>query len=314
MDDVVSLVEKIYHEIESRNNTLTRNPIPQSDEFTGKVASLFNLDQTKISELIQTLVNSFMIFSFDTVDENIPLGIKKVEGYALADGPLLERLKKACNEELELQYTNQFTIKLSCDKIRGEVASKWEQFNNTDVGRVFRMSIMLERCSRILEREIMKYGKRSQEKQFAAECAKLSNLESYLKKNSENKDSEWIDVGVQSAPAHPSAAKTAFHEKNSDGAKEKEADLKNPAFRATIEKTIRVYGVEFYSRTCFKNYQFSLMQKIIAENLISGEKNLSAVKEVLRKVRSNSDKDENLQKYAAEINQLDKMINEFMKR
>ncbi len=70
-----------------------------------------------------------------------------------------------------------------------------------------------------------------------------------------------------------------------------------------------MYGVEFYTRLCFRDYQFSVMQKIVEEGMISKENDLKAVKTLLDKARQNSDNDVKINDYAKEINELLKTIN-----
>ena len=82
----------------------------------------------------------------------------------------------------------------------------------------------------------------------------------------------------------------------------------------SIEKTLTVYGVEFYSRVCFREYQFGLIQKLIEDGHINERDDLMLAKKMLQKTRANSDQDLNLQKYAHDINDLEKLINEKIKK
>jgi len=72
--------------------------------------------------------------------------------------------------------------------------------------------------------------------------------------------------------------------------------------------------VEFYSRVCFREYQFTLVQKLIEDGHIADSDDLMQAKKMLQKTRANSDQDLNLQKYAHDINDLERIINDKLKK
>lgn len=299
---LIDCIDAVYRNIAETNRTLSRRSVPLSDDFAGRMSKSLNIPVTSVYFILSILSESHRIFSFPVVEEDCANKIPGIAGYVISDGHIISTLSGIYDGELETAYMKEFSAKLTSEAIRTEVASRRKDFNNTPAGRLAAISGMLRQCARTLEHDILKYGKKWQDRQFEEEIGKA------------NIPAEFFSVRKESG---------SFHEevKNCDSIKtpqkpagqHKEFDLKSEAARGTIEKTIRVYGIEFYARTCFKNYQFALLQKIIEENVVVLPADLTLIKEVLRRVRGESDKDLNLQKYAVEINALEKCINSRLK-
>jgi hypothetical protein len=81
----------------------------------------------------------------------------------------------------------------------------------------------------------------------------------------------------------------------------------------SIEKNLAVYGVEFYTRVCFREYKFPLMIKIVEDGLIKTREQMMILSKMIRALRSHADQDADLFKYANDINRLEKLVNEKLK-
>ncbi len=201
-------------------------------------------------------------------------------------------------------YSHEFSTKYSVERIIKEFIPKIQDYNNKPLGKIANVVINLMNIQSILERNIMLYGVKWQEKQLKTEI--------------ENSDPLNCFIELKGAGAEPGPDKEGRKEPGEGGRRSADAvkyeDISKYLSKNSIEKTLAVYGVEFYSRLCFREYQFPLVQKLIEEGIIHLKDDLKLVKKMLQKTRANSDQDLNLQKFAKDINSLEKLINEKIKQ
>jgi hypothetical protein len=226
-----------------------------------------------------------------------------VDAFVVTEGNVIKSLLDTYNDELVRVYSHEFSAKYSVERIIKEIVPKLEGFNNTPLGKIANIVINLMSLQSVLERNIMLYGQKWQEKQIKAEIEKGDPIDCFIdvvgavSAGRGNKDDD--------IPAEKSrrAVDTARYE-----------DLKKYLSKNSIEKALTVYGVEFYTRVCFREYQFTLIQKLVEDGFIEDVDDLTVTKKMLQKTRGNSDQDLNLQQYAHDINDLEKLLNEKIKK
>jgi len=302
MNDLEELLNAIYVDIRKRNTNRGLQAIPQSDEFYEQITKTYSLIPFAIPKLIKILVDSHKIFSFSIIEADRKERIRRVEGFVVAEGNIVKDLLERYSDELIRAYSHEFSAKYSVERIIKEFFPRLQEYNNTHLGMIANSVINLMGIQSNLGRNIMQYGVKWQEKQLRTEIANSDPIENFFESDAGMKltGTEESKKGEDQGPRATDAVKFE--------------DFKRYVTKNSVEKTINVYGIEFYSRVCFREYQFSLVQKLIEDGIVCEKEDLKLVKKMLQKTRSNSDQDLNLQKYANDINDLEKLINNKIKQ
>jgi len=303
MKDLEELLNAVYIEIRKRNSGRSPQAIPQSDEFFDFIMKKYSLIPFGIPNLIKILVDCHKIVSFKIIEADRKERIRRVEGLVVTEGNIVKSLLDSYSDELIKEYSHEFSTKYSVERIIKEFFPKLDAYNNTTLGKTANIVINLMSVQSQLERNIMQYNPKWQETQMKADIEKSEPISFFI----ENKD-------ARPAPQEPKAVAAVEEKSQRITDKVKYEEFKKYISKNTIEKTLAVYGIEFYTRVCFREYQFSLMEKLIEEEHIWDKDDLRLIKKMLQKIRANSDQDLNLQEYANDINSLEKLINAKIKK
>jgi hypothetical protein len=298
MKDLEELLNAVYIDIRTRNTGRTPQAIPQSDEFFDYIMKKYSLIPFAVPNLIKILVDSHKIISFKIIEADRKERIRRIDGFVVTEGNIVKSLLELFGDELIREYSHEFSTKYSIERIIKEFFSKLEEYNNTALGKTANIVINLMTIQSQIERNIMLYNPKWQEKQIKIEIEKSGPLSFFIEQEV-----------VKSVPVKNDAAMSAEEKSRRATDMSNYEEFKKYISRNPIEKTLTVYGIEFYVRVCFREYQFSLVQKLIEEEQIYYKEDLLTIKKMLQKTRSNSDQDLNLQKYAHDINDLEKLIN-----
>ncbi len=302
------LVEEIYFEIEKRNSKADDNSIPTSRDFFSHLGEKYNLDESKIPDLIGILVNSHKIFNFDIVKEDKSSNIECEYGFVIAEITIVNSLAKKFEKELVRVYFEEFEKHLSPQKIIDELKYSIDKYNNTILGMYGNIALNLSSYEETLKsdysytRDARRYSVDWKEKKFEKELNNAEEVDFYLKP----RDSEEIK---ESKPVLEK--KVIKKRRQVDKINDMEITINN--MKNSMEKNLAVYGIEFYTRVCFREYKFPLMIRIVEEGLVKTREEMQILSRMIRTLRSNADKDINLNKYANDINRLEKLVNKKMK-
>jgi hypothetical protein len=297
------LLTSIFTDIRKYNSNRTMQAVPQSDWFFEEIQDRYSLIPFTIPKLVKILTDSHKIFTFKIVEADGKERIRRVDGMVTTEGNIIKTLLGMYGDELVRAYSHEFSKKFSVERIIKEFFPKLDVYNNTHIGKVANIVIHLMSFESILERNIAQYNIKWQEKQLKAELEKSDLLSSFIDGGTAVSNSEGGDSGRASSDILRRAIDLPKYE-----------EFKRYMSKNSIEKTLIVYGVEFYSRVCFREYQFNLVQKLIEDGHISDASDLLLAKKMLQKTRANSDQDLNLQKYAHDINDLERIINDKIKK
>lgn len=300
MTDLEKLIDDIYVDIFEKNSLLNIGAVPASDKFFEYLAKKYNLIPFAIPKLIKILIDSHRIFSMVIIEADRLDRTRRVEGFIVTKGALIKSLIKSYDLELIRLYSIEYNKKISAERIVKELSPLINKFNNTPFGEMLNVSINLRYLQLVLENSIMKYGQSWQNKQMQIEIENSDPISFFIKED----DKKDEPVEQKSTPIKKKRAVDSAQY----------PDFKSSIDKHSIEKTLVLYGIEFYTRVCFREYKFDLMLKLLEEGVISKKDDLKVVKKFLQKQRVNSDKDTTLQKYALEINELEKYLNYKLKQ
>jgi hypothetical protein len=309
MKDLEELLNAVYIEIRKRNSDRPPQAIPQSDEFFDFIMKKYTLIPFAIPNLIKILVDCHKIVSFKIIEADRKERVRRIEGLVVTEGNIVKKLLDLYSDELIKEYSHEFSTKYSVERIIKEFFPKLDAYNNTTLGKTANIVINLMSIQSMLERNISQYNPKWQETQMKAEIEKSEPISFFI----ETKDAKSAK-SAKSAPKEQNVASPAEEKSQRITDKVNYEEFKKYISKNTIEKTLAVYGIEFYTRVCFREYQFDLVEKLIQEEHIWDKDDLRVIKKMLQKIRTNSDQDLNLQKYAYDINSLEKLVNEKIKQ
>jgi hypothetical protein len=309
-ESLSDLLLAIYEEIKDYNSSMAIDIVPISTSFYQSLEKRMNLDPEKIPRLMEILVNAKMIFSFPLTQDDGSDSAPR--GFVLTRGDIISIVQKRQNGLLEKLYTDTTGKKASAQSLAADYADLKGKYNGTPLGMAVQTVMTLPHYKSLLERNIFKYSDKNIQKLFEDELAKAPSLSSFMKPQSKK-------TAAPVEKNHPAALKTdtipsifdTGESRIKDSARYEEFTSyinKNP-----LEKTLRMYGIEFYSRVCFREYRFAHIHKLVTDGKIAEKKDLLAIKVLLEKVRQNSDNDLRLNEFAGEINALMKCINDMIK-
>ena len=302
MKDLEELLNSIYTDIRKYNSSRNMQAVPQSDWFFDEIQVRYNLIPFSIPKLVKILADSHKIFMFKIVEADGKERIRRIDGMVTTEGNLIKSLLDLYGDELVRAYSHEFSKKLTVERIIKEFFPKIEEYNNTHIGKVANIVMHLMSFESTIERNISQYNSKWQEKQIKLEIEKGNSLTFFIDEGEGSPVTGEDDSRMQSDKNRRAIDLPKYDE------------FKKYMSKNSIEKTLTVYGVEFYSRVCFREYQFTLVQKLIEDGHIVESNDLMQAKKMLQKTRANSDQDLNLQKYAHDINDLERMINEKLKQ
>jgi hypothetical protein len=302
-DSLKDLVLAVYEEVKAVNDYKDIYSIPLSDAFYDEITKKFGLIPFNIPTLMEMLVSSNHIFSFEVVKEDRKNKIRKVEGFVVTKGDVISALKRVYEDELASLYAIEFNKKLTGERAVEMFASHLDEYNNKPMGRIGAIAQNLSQLTRVLEWDIMKYSQKRIEDMLDSALESAPQLNCFV-------------AEVKGDPARPAAAAGS-----SKPVKEKKRPPEGGDYEAFVtyskkhsaEKTIALYGIEFYTKVCFRDYNFALIQNHIEAGVIRRKEDLATIKKLLQKERASADRDQKLQEYAAEINRLEKALNERLK-
>ncbi len=289
------LILNIQKQIEDRNIRLDDKAIPFSDEFIPRLVHRLGIAPDKVGELLNLMANSNMIFIIEVVKADRAKKASPIDGYVIPRGDTVAKLRENYESELAKQYAVEFNVSISPSRVVREIEGRLDDLNNTHLGRLARIAYKLGHLQRTLEWNISRYNPREQEKELDVQLSMNPDLAYFMtpsnSNNEEKKDSQ----------------RRVLDNSQYD-------DFVSYSRRNSLERTLAVYGAEFYSRVCFRDYQFNLIKKVVDDGLIKKKEELQIIKKLLQKERSNADRDLKIQEYANDINNLEKAINEQLKK
>ncbi len=302
-----SLLEDIIYRIEKANKTADSGSIPTSENIYPVLVKKYTLDISRMPDLFDLLEKTHYIFCFDIVKEDSENNIPGVKGHILCDLGVIKTLVGYFEKQLMRLYTEVLNENLPVGKIKKHFPSIAHEHNNTQLGRVGNIVVNLNKFEEVLSRDYactsdaQRYSQDWKEKRLKKEIKLSKPVSSYILTANEAIPVQQTD---RDGPDKPAA-------KMKDGAGK--MDSSKISAEVSLDKSLTIYGVEMYTRICFRDYKFSQIQKVIDDNLVRNRDDFIVIKNQLKILRRNSDIDLELQRYASDINRLEKAVNDRLK-
>ncbi|HOE21182.1 MAG TPA: hypothetical protein PKJ69_09515 [Spirochaetota bacterium] len=295
----LTIFDDIYHEIRKRNTSGGFKAVPYSDEFIKYTAGYYGLSMELIKNIIQILINSHKIFSIEIIAEDKVRDIAHVEGYVVCDLVILRKLKSFYQSELIIQYENEFHKRLMVHQVVKEIFPLLRSLNNTDIGKVANLAIMLEELERFMEKHYEEFTEEWKAKRLAYEIS-LSNIDTQLERKVEKQK-------VAGRSSSPGELKDRRKKRVVDAPQYNEFIDKSKSY--PLERIFQIYGIDFFLRVQLRNYKFDYLKELVETKKIKRKSDLLLLKNMLNAVLHNRNSDHNLAQYEDAIYELMQTVN-----
>lgn len=292
-----TFVEEVFSRIVGHNSKTNNDAIPHSDNFVKEIQSLLGIDQPEIDRITRMLKDAHKIFTFEIVKEDPDNEIKRVDGYVETDLQTIRKLKNYFQKLLMDEYEKQFNKRLLVHQIVKDMYARASFYKNTMLGQVGNKAIMLEEYEGFIERNFNEFTDSWKSKKLTELLAMTENK--LLREPLVAKDKE--------APARkgPAASQRAV-----DSAQYQNYTIDKS--KQSLDKVLQIYGVEFFFRIHLRKYDFDTLRQIIESGIIDRRNDLTTLKDMIQKMKSNTGKDPNLIEYTDQIYKLERIISRQM--
>ncbi len=302
-----SIIDEIYEEIQKQNSNSDNTAIPHSDDFIRKVSSMLGVNPDLVKRILEVLVNSHKVFSFEIILPDSLRGLPGVNGFVVADLNVIRRLKNVFYKELTYLYNQQYHKSSQAYQIIKEIFPIIRSFNNSPLGITTNKAIMLEELEKLMEKHFNEYTEDYKEKQFALEIGR-ANLERLVK---EEKKAPGKATAAPKTPAYKRETEPPEQNQRAvDSTTYNEFIIKKSKY--PLQRILNIYGIDFFYKVNLRNYQFKYLQQLIKDGQISKRSDLMHLREMLKTVRQNMNIDPGLKDHTDEIFDLEKTIAHYL--
>lgn len=284
------LVEEIYQEIQVRNEKPGPRSVVHSDDFLKYITASTGVEPELVKKIIQVLIDSHMIFSIEIVAEDKLRNIPRVEGYVKTDIEIIRKLKNYFQAELVREYEHQFHKNLMVHQIVKEIFPMLKSYNNTSIGQIANKAIMLEEYERLLEKEFVNYTDDWKQERLLREM-EVENLHRPLVEKERTAGISSLDDKNQRAV--DSRVYVDFISKSKS---------------YPLNRILKIYGLRFFLQVNLRKYQFAYIEKVVKDRQIQKRSDLLMLQDMIRTIKKNIGRDENLDKYLEDLYGLERTL------
>ena len=292
-------VEIIFKAILAQNSLNTRDAIPHSDEFIRKMESVNGFPPDFTDKCVRFLKDAHKIFIIEIVQEDEGRDIKKIEAYIDADMSTVRRLKNIFQKLLQDIYEEENHQRLMAHQIIRELFPKMNVYNNTPIGYIANKAIMLEEYELLLEKDFSQYTESYKEERIAELFEESGGELEALMGVTKKKEAE--PEIVEKKPVNKRAIDSG-----------RGSELSSMTSLQSIDKVLRIYGVDFFYRVNLRKYNFDLIRLVIEQKKITSREDLTLLKKMIQKIRDNAERDPGLTEHLEKLKKLERTISRRM--
>jgi hypothetical protein len=288
------MIAEVHNLIRKANSKEDLTAVPHSDDFAKHVQSILGITPTDLKLYVSILKDSHMIFVFEIVKEDPDHEIKKIEGYVDADLHTISRLKNYYQHRLMEEYEKRFHKHVLVHQIIKEIFPNIKMYNNTSLGFIANKAIMLEEYENLVEKDYSDYSEENKNALFR-------DIISEHQKSTLSHESQIGSGDMPAAQAQDASSRRAIDS-------EEYRNFPNKNSKESIRKMLKVYGVDFFYRVHLRKYDFEIIFSAVEMREIDRKPDLKILKDHLKKLKMNYDRDPELEKYSDQIYRLERII------
>lgn len=257
-------------ELIKEENVRGKQRVPTSEDFISQCSGRFNISEEDVRLYINQLQENHFIFILELVRPDPKLFIQAVEGYIYAEQSILNELRHDVEKQLIKQYESTMYRKKSSFQIIKELYPRVKEFNNTPLGRLLILNVMIEEYIKIITANGFEYSENWKKD-------KLFNLYKYEEEDEDSNNYQYSD---------------SYNGGQSD------------ANTSKWGRSVSQFGVEFLVRIHFRRYEFDLVRKLIMTGKINQLKDFLFIRNWLKELETKTEDDPILGHYMEQIVQL----------
>jgi len=286
-ENLLDTLLRIRDRIKEINNNIYDEAIPTSDIIFRKYLNDLVYSEDMASYYLKLLAESNFIFVIQIVKPDTILRIPGIDGYVVAELDIIEKLLAVYNQRLVTIYEAEKRKLAGVETIIRELMPKVKELNNTPLGKVLNICIMLEQFTRIIH----------ERPDHFQDAYRISKLKQFIPEEDEFKESEEEHEKIQQVQERRRAVDTEEYQQ-----------LSKMNLTGNWAKAVEQFGVQFLIRVHLRKYEFDVLKKLLLQKRIAREEDLIFLRDSLRKIEERSLFNPELKKYLNEIKELKRIV------
>jgi hypothetical protein len=286
-ENLLDTLLRIRDRIKEINNNVYEEAIPTSDIIFRKYLNDLVYSEDMASYYLKLLAESNFIFVIQIVKPDTILRIPGIDGYVVAELDIIEKLLAVYNQRLVTIYEAEKRKLAGVETIIRELMPKVKELNNTPLGKVLNICIMLEQFTRIIH----------ERPDHFQDAYRISKLKQFIPEEDEFKEPEEEHEKIQQVQERRRAVDTEEYQQ-----------LSKMNLTGNWAKAVEQFGVQFLIRVHLRKYEFDVLKKLLLQKRIAREEDLIFLRDSLRKMEERSLFNPELKKYLNEIKELKRIV------
>ncbi|XDD49157.1 hypothetical protein AB3N59_12070 [Leptospira sp. WS92.C1] len=271
--------------------------IPTSDTFLKDLIAMYSREPDEIRVILETLREAKIIFIIKIVLPEERAGKMNndpgVDAYAYADLKILTDLKYYAEKKLERLYEATYYKKKSPSLITRELFPKIRELNNTPIGRMVNITVMLEEFIRMVN---------NNPNDFQEEFRNQALEEILVSKGETPAEGKDIADGPVGISSFSNSFGPAPSQRATDRMNEQAAANLNP--NSPWGRMVSKFSIEFLLRVHLRKCEFETVRKLITTGKVGEAEHLRLIRDSLLKMEKNINVDKVLASYIDEMTEL----------
>lgn len=290
-ENIIELLLKIKDRIKERNLKIHEDSIPTSDILYKEIVYDLVSSPDLANYYIKLLSEANCLFTIQLVRPDPSLRIPGIDGYVVTEKPILEALLEKYKKRLEHIYEIEKRKKTGAEVIIRELMPKVKEYNNTPIGKLLNICIMIDQFLRLIEEKPQNYTE--EKKQYL--------LRQLLPEETQSNDNLIIQEEFENT-------KTTTKEKRRAVDTEEYKELSKMNLYGNWGKAVEKFGVEFLIRVHLRKHEYEILKKLLLQKRIAKEEDLYFLRDCLRKIEENYYLDKEIRKHIDEIRELKRLV------
>ena len=286
-ENLLDTLLRIRDRIKEINNNIYDEAIPASDIIFRKHLNDLVYSEDMARYYLKLLAESNFIFMIQIVKPDTILKIPGIDGYVVAELDIIEKLLAVYNQRLITIYEAEKRKLAGVETIIRELMPKVKELNNTPLGTVLNICIMLEQFTRIIH----------ERPDHFQDAYRISKLKQFIPEEDEFKEPEEEHEKIQQVQERRRAVDTEEYQQ-----------LSKMNLTGNWAKAVEQFGVQFLIRVHLRKYEFDVLKKLLLQKRIAREEDLIFLRDSLRKMEERSLFNPELKKYLNEIKELKRIV------
>jgi hypothetical protein len=286
-ENLLNTLLRIRDRIKEINNNIYDEAIPTSDIIFRKYINDLVYSEDMARYYLKLLAESNFIFVIQIVKPDTILRIPGIDGYVVAELDIIEKLLAVYNQRLITIYEAEKRKLAGVETIIRELMPKVKELNNTPLGKVLNICIMLDQFTRIIH----------ERPDHFQDAYRINKLKQFIPEEDEFKEPEEEHEKIQQVQEKRRAVDTEEYQQ-----------LSKMNLTGNWAKAVEQFGVQFLIRVHLRKCEFNVLKKLLLQKRIAREEDLIFLRDSLRKMEERSLFNPELKKYLNQIKELKRIV------